>query len=146
MDHDHQAEEIRRAMAEVRRDVDANSAEVLNHAREMTDWRYYIRNYPKLSLAAAAAIGYLVVPAKRKPAAARPFAAARAVGSGNGEAARQASLTEQLLSGAARLVIRNGVPLVAREAMRLWQQRSGRPLEDDAYSPQETPTSPSNQP
>jgi hypothetical protein len=146
MNHDNQAEEIRRAMAEVRRDVDANSAEVFNHAREMADWRYHVRKYPKLSLAAAAAIGYLLVPAKRKPATASQFAAARAVGPGNVEAAGQASLTEQLLSTAARLVIRNGLPLVAREAMRLWQQRGGRPPEADSYSPLETSTTPSNQP
>jgi hypothetical protein len=144
MDHDHHAEEIRKAMAEVRRDVDANSAEVFSHAREMADWRYHVRKYPKLSLAAAAAIGYLLVPAKRTSAAPGQNVAGRSLGSGDVEAVRQASLTEQLLTTAASLVIRNGVPLVAREAFRLWQQRGGRPAEVDPNSPQETPTSPSH--
>jgi hypothetical protein len=112
----------------------------------MTDWRYYVRNYPKLSFAAAAAVGYLLVPAKRKLTTAREFAAARAVGPGNVETTSQASLTERLLSTAARLIIRNGVPLVSHEAMRLWQQRGGRPPEADSYSPLETSKSPSNEP
>ena len=86
MDQDHQAEEIRRAMAEVRRDVDANTAEVFNRAREMADWRYHVRKYPKLSLAAAAVIGYLVVPAKRRRAPVGRYAADRSLGSGKGDA------------------------------------------------------------
>lgn len=146
MDHDHQAEEIRRAMAEVRRDVDANTAEVFNHAREMADWRYHVRKYPKLSLAAAAALGYLVVPAKRRRAAVGRYATDRLFGAGKVEPVRQASLVEQLLTTAARLVIRNGVPLVAREAIRMWQQRGGRPVETELYSPLETPSSASHQP
>ncbi len=133
-------------MAEVRRDVDANTAEVFNRAREMADWRYHVRKYPKLSLAAAAAIGYLVVPTKRRRAAVGQYAADRSLGGGKVEPVRQASLVDQLLSTAARLVIRNGVPLVAREAIRLWQQRGGPPAEAKLYSPVETPSSASHQP
>ena len=146
MDQDHQAEEIRRAMAEVRRDVDANTAEVFNHAREMADWRYHIRKYPKMSLAAAAAIGYLLVPAKGRRRAAGRYAADRLLGTGKVEPVRQASLVDQLLTTTARLVIRNGVPLVAREAIRMWQQRGGRPAEVELYSPPEIPSSASHQP
>jgi hypothetical protein len=145
MDHDHQAEKIRKAMAEVRRDVDANSAQVFNHAREMADWRYHVRKYPKLSLAAAAAIGYLLVPAKSRRPVVGQYAAGRTPGRDNVEGVRSASLTEQLLGTAARLVIRNGLPLVAREAIRLWQQRGGRTAEVDPYSPLETQPS-SHQP
>ena len=141
MNHDHQADEIRKAMAEVRRDVDANSEQVFNHAREMADWRYHVRKYPKLSLAAAAAIGYLLVPAKRRPRRWGKTPPLDCVGSGKVETARQASLTEQLLSTAARLVIRNGLPLVAREAIRLWQQRGGSPSDTDSSSSLETQSS-----
>lgn len=146
MDQDHQAEEIRRAMAEVRRKVDGNTAEVLNHAREMADWRYHVRKYPKMSLAAAAAIGYLLVPAKGRRRAVGQYAADRSPGTGKVEPVRQASLVDQLLSTAARLVIRNGVPFVAHEAIRMWQQRRGRPAEAEVDSPPETPSSPAHQP
>jgi hypothetical protein len=145
MDHDHQAEEIRRAMAQVRRDVDANSAEVLSHAREMADWRYHVRKYPKLSLAAAAAIGYLLVPAIRKGIAPAQLGPVRVVGPANVEAIRQASLGEKMLSTAASMLLRNGVPLVTREVMRLWQQRAGRPEQHHPDSPLENPTSPYHQ-
>ena len=36
-------------------------------AREMTDWTWYVRNYPLVCVGAAAAIGYLLVPSRRPP-------------------------------------------------------------------------------
>jgi len=145
MDHDKQADEIRKAMAQVRRDVEANTQEVLDHARELSDWRYYVRKYPKLSLATAAAIGFLIVPAKRKSSLAGQYAATLAANTGNAEAVRKPSLKEQLLSTAARLVIRNGMPLIASGAIHLWQQRNGRPMAPDPSSMVETPNAPFNQ-
>lgn len=56
------AEEIRQEMSNVRRDLSLNYGEVVDNARDMADWRYYVRNYPWASLGAAAALGYLVVP------------------------------------------------------------------------------------
>jgi hypothetical protein len=140
MDHDHQAEEIRRAMAEMRRNLDANTEVVMNHAREMVDWRYHVRKYPSLTLAAAAAVGYLAVPAKRQPPMAVD-AADRPLGPVTVKTARQSSLAQQLLGTAARLVISNGMPLLAREAMRLWQQRGGSTPEATVCSSVENPTS-----
>jgi hypothetical protein len=56
------AEEIRDQMAQVRRELNLNYGEVVENARDLTDWRYYVRNYPWATLGAAVAIGYLVVP------------------------------------------------------------------------------------
>ena len=35
---------------------------LVSSARDLTDWRHYVRSFPWLSVTAAAAIGYLVVP------------------------------------------------------------------------------------
>ena len=115
MDHDDQAEEIRRAMAQVRRDVDANTAEVISHAREMADWRYHVRKYPGLAVCAAAAAGYLLVPASRPK-----FAQGQALGLASSIPAatapgvvQKSSLGQQVITAAARLLLRNGLPLIA---------------------------------
>jgi len=56
------AEQIREEMANVRRDLNLNYGEVVDIARDMADWRYYVRNYPWAALGLAVAAGYLVVP------------------------------------------------------------------------------------
>ncbi len=56
------AEQIREEMARVRRELNLNYGEVVENARDMADWRYYVRRYPWASLGVAAALGYLAVP------------------------------------------------------------------------------------
>jgi len=69
---DESAEEIRKRMAELRReltcdvdDVSRSVREVGRNAREMASPLYLIRNYPWVSAAVAGAVGYLLVPKKR---------------------------------------------------------------------------------
>lgn len=59
-----QAEEIQRQMAEIRCALHENVTGIVESARVMSDWRYYVRRYPLASAAAALALGYLVVPAR----------------------------------------------------------------------------------
>jgi hypothetical protein len=58
------AELIQRRMAQVRRDLGHTVDEISDQARQLRDWRYYLRRYPWLFAAAATAAGYLVVPAR----------------------------------------------------------------------------------
>jgi hypothetical protein len=58
------ADQIREEMAQVRRDLNVNYGEVVENARDLADWRYYVRNYPWATLAVAATVGYLVVPTR----------------------------------------------------------------------------------
>jgi hypothetical protein len=62
---DESADEIRRRMAELRRDLSLDVREVSRHARVMTDWRFYVRRFPWATVGIAAVAGYLLVP-KRK--------------------------------------------------------------------------------
>ena len=53
---------ILRRMEEVRCDVDEDVQEIVEGARDMGKWRYYVRTYPWICLGAALAVGYLIVP------------------------------------------------------------------------------------
>jgi hypothetical protein len=53
---------ILQRMEEVRCDVDEDVQEIVEGARDMGKWRYYVRTYPWICLGAALAVGYLIVP------------------------------------------------------------------------------------
>ncbi len=79
MNPDESAEEIRKRMAELRReltcdvdDVSRSVREVGRSAREMASPLYLIRNYPWVSAAVAGAVGYLLVPKKRQQQVVKP--------------------------------------------------------------------------
>jgi hypothetical protein len=60
-------EDIQRQMAQIRLALHQDVDGAVKGARSMTDWRAVVASHPWAALAAAAALGYLVVP-KRQPA------------------------------------------------------------------------------
>jgi hypothetical protein len=61
-----ESDEIRRKMALIRRDLHEDVREVVAGAEAATDWRRYVRSYPWVSVGAAAAAGFLVVPRRSR--------------------------------------------------------------------------------
>ncbi len=57
-----ETQEIRQRMEMVRSDLEDDVHEIVEDARVMSEWRYYVRTYPWACLGAALAVGYLVVP------------------------------------------------------------------------------------
>ena len=57
-----ESDAIRRQMASIRRELDEDVGAVVEQAKELTDWRNFVKRHPFLSVTAVAAIGYLVVP------------------------------------------------------------------------------------
>ncbi len=57
-----ESEAIRQRMEELRCDLDEDVQEIVEGARDMGDWRTYVRTYPWACLGAAMAVGYLIVP------------------------------------------------------------------------------------
>ena len=76
MHHSHETKAIRQRMEEVRCDLDQDVQGIVEGARDMRDWRSYVRSYPWVCVGAAVAVGYLLVP--RRPAAMQPDAVALA--------------------------------------------------------------------
>jgi hypothetical protein len=71
VDTEDSAREIRQRMAGLRREleIDARRFEedvhsVSRSAKELTDWRFYVERFPFAAAAAAAVVGYLIVPKK----------------------------------------------------------------------------------
>jgi hypothetical protein len=60
-----ETDEILRRMEEVRCDLDEGAHEIAESAREMGEWRHYVKNYPWISAGVACAVGYLIVPRRR---------------------------------------------------------------------------------
>lgn len=58
--------ELRRELTVDVREVGRSAREMKNRAREMTNPLYYIRHFPWASAAAAAMIGYMLVPKKKQ--------------------------------------------------------------------------------
>ena len=58
------AERIQRRMHDLRGQLDHDVEEVVDSAKEFTDWHTYVRRYPWVCVGVAAAIGYLVVPSR----------------------------------------------------------------------------------
>ena len=56
---------IRQRMEEARCDLDEDVQEIVEGARDMGEWRTYVRTYPWLCLGAALTAGYWFVPRRR---------------------------------------------------------------------------------
>ena len=72
-------DEIRRRMAQIRRELHMDMQGVVAGAEAATDWRYYVRLYPWAALGVAFALGFLVVPRRRSVTRAAEKAAEQAV-------------------------------------------------------------------
>lgn len=59
-----EAEVICQRMAHVRQHMDHRVDDVVEKAREMVDWRQFVRHYPWLIVGASVTTGYLLVPRK----------------------------------------------------------------------------------
>jgi len=56
------ADALQKQMAQIRSELHADVRGIVDNARVMSDWKYYVRRYPWACVAGAAALGYLVVP------------------------------------------------------------------------------------
>src|SRR5262245_25082927 len=62
MNRDEDVTAIRLRMQHIRSCLSEESVQIRKQARRMTDWHYYVGMFPWTSIAAAAAVGYLVIP------------------------------------------------------------------------------------
>jgi len=60
-----EAERIRRQMQDVRLEMGRDVHEVVERAKELSDWRYYVRKHPWVCMGSALAIGFLAMPGRK---------------------------------------------------------------------------------
>lgn len=114
---------IREQMRQVRAHLGAEVRDLVDTAREKTDWRHYVRSYPWIFLGAAAVAGYSLVRARpqmvpldkadlERIAKSNPTAA----GIGVTGAAMGGGLMASLIQGAAKAMLLRGLEAVTRHA------------------------------
>jgi hypothetical protein len=60
-----EVEAILRRMEQIRRGLDEDAQDIVEGARDLGNWRYYVKTYPWICLGAAMVGGYLIVPRRR---------------------------------------------------------------------------------
>ena len=134
----HDSDEIQRIraeMAQIRCDLNDDVEGLVEHAREMTDWRYYVRAYPLASAAAVAALGYLAVP--RRPEIVSPDAETLAqlakrhqlVVVDRPKAERQKTLSGSLFNLVASLAMRGIMAYVGQQAGKVMGHKAAEETE-----------------
>lgn len=66
---DSSADDICRRMEAVRRTAGEEVETIVQSAKRLSDWRYYVKNHPFLLAGAAAGLGFLLIPRKKSPQA-----------------------------------------------------------------------------
>ena len=112
-------DEIRKSMARIRRELHEDVRGVVESAEAVTDWKHWIRDYPWASAAAALAIGYLVVPRRRKTV--KPAEVAQAVAAQIQPVVQQAVAPAPEPKKKGRGLIGAGLGLLAPIALRAAQ-------------------------
>ena len=57
---------VRARMQQLRCEIDGDMEDVSANARNMVDWKHYVKTYPWVCLGAAAALGFLIVPKRSR--------------------------------------------------------------------------------
>ena len=134
-----ESEQICHRMAAIRRDMHDEVDGIVENAKELVDWKYYVRQWPWAAVASAAAVGYLMVP--RKIEVMRPDAATLAklakdnrvvVESQPQTAAKSSSLVSTILSLAANTALRAGVAYAGQQLESAFGTAAAEPADPGA--------------
>ena len=122
MSHSSDVDEILARMEQIRCDLHEDMQGMVDNARTMSDWRYYVRSYPWASLGVATALGYLAVPARTQiisPSAKELAKLAKTnqlVVQQKPEPHKRGGLTGTLFTLVANLVIRGVISYIGQKA------------------------------
>ena len=126
---------IRQRMEEVRCELDEDVQVIVEGARDMGKWRYYVRTYPWVFLGAATAAGYLIVP--RQDFGRPPDAPALAESANQSPLLATSHLLPQgnsrstLLAFAGNLVLRGVLSYALQQANKLFATPAARSQQGD---------------
>lgn len=131
---DQSVEQIQRQMRQIRLHLDDDVGGIVAGAQQMTDWRRYVAAFPWGSVAAAAALGFLVIPrrteivrpdlatleklAKRQQLVVEPDAAAHA---------KKPSMAETAFNLLGNIIVRAGISYAGQQFGRIFGEQAGEP-------------------
>ena len=120
-----EVENLRARMASIREDLGEDVEAVVEQARELTDWRNVVKKHPVLSITAAAAVGFLLVPKRlnvMSPSSHELEQLAksnRLVVKPRAEVRRQAGLVSPIVNVVAGAVLRSALAIAGQHVGRL---------------------------
>ena len=113
---------VRARMQGIRCDIDQGLEDVSASARNMVDWKHYVKTYPWVCLGTAVALGFLIVP-KRDPAIHARLATSAELAKGGQQVIHSApgarGWVDSLIGSLASMALREGTAYLGRSAARL---------------------------
>ncbi len=117
-----QSEAIRNRMREIRSELPYDVDDARARVKQLSDWKYYVAKRPLLVAGVAAAVGYLLVPARRAQASTVVVQRDRA---GAADAPAQKGLFAGIAGTVATLLIRQAVGMATKQVMGAISARNG---------------------
>jgi len=117
-----QDDAVRARMQGIRCDIDQGLEDVSASARNMVDWKHYVKTYPWVCLGTAAALGFLIVPKRATAINAGLATPAELAKSGQrvvNSAPAGRGWVDSLVASVASLALREGTAYLGRSAARL---------------------------
>jgi hypothetical protein len=115
------ADEIVRRMQEVRRDMGDDVKGIVETAKTLSDWRYYVKNHPWACIGLAVGLGFVVAPRRRPKPGPDTQELIALLKKYNVNVAKPGGGNQ----GLARTLIGMATPFVMRGVMAAAQQRLG---------------------
>jgi len=141
---DETADQLRREMAMVRRELSADIKGVTAQAKALTDWRQYVKHAPWISIGIAAAAGFMVVPRKLNMKTVDPDAIAklakqhRVVVESKPKAAAKAGLSSTLFGLISRTVLRAAIGIGTQRITELMSSQPSHPTDSSKLKQERT--------
>lgn len=136
-----EADEIRHQMADIRNCLHQDVQEIVDNARDMTNWRYYVRRYPWAAVGTAAALGYFVVPRRTKVVsqdadaiADRLSAEYRSAMAGDAQPHKKKTLVGEGFNFVANLAVRGLLSYAAQQAGKHFGIATAEQQEEESQS------------
>lgn len=120
-----EAQLISERMAQIRQNMDHRVDTVVEKARELVDWRHFVRNNPWVVVGASVAVGFLIVPRKTRSLRPETLAVAEMMEGRPVDAKVKVRPRRRLLASAASMagtaILRAAVAIAANHATQ-WMQ------------------------
>gem|GEM_PF-2279561 len=120
------AEDLRLRMAQIRRKLPQDMERIVSGARQIVDWKQYVRDFPWATTLTAVVVGYWLVPSTRRVA--RPVASAAERPVQPPEPPPQPSVSRPVLAGgllamAGHVLLRTSINYVGQQVGQVLQQQ-----------------------
>jgi len=129
-----EATAILHRMDEVRCNLGDNMQEIVKEARELGEWRSYVKSYPWVCVGAAVAAGYLIAPRRGRTPQVNAQSSAELPNQNRLLAATvppRGSVRSAVLAFVGNLVVRGVASYVGEQAGKLLADKAAKPSQDN---------------